>query len=67
MDEYKTETGEFKGNKTISIFNGEKRIVSFGLKKAKAILANIEDIKKFVNANDVDAVKVEDIVVTDQV
>ena len=51
-NEYKTETGEFKGNKTISIFNSDKRVVSFGLNKAKAILASYEDIKAFVEAND---------------
>ena len=49
---YKTEIGEFKGNKTISILSGDKRVVSFGLSKAKAILASYEDIKAFVEAND---------------
>ena len=49
---YKTEVGEFKGNKTISILNGDKRVVSFGLSKAKAILASYEEIKAFVEAND---------------
>jgi len=49
---YKTEVGEYKGNKTISINNGDKRVVSFGLTKAKAILASYEDIKKFVEEND---------------
>ena len=52
---YKTENGEFKGNKTISIFktdgDTEKRVISFGIKKAQAILANFEEIKKFVEAN----------------
>ncbi len=51
-DEYKTETDEYKGNKIISILKGEKRVVSFGLQKARAILANIEDIKKFVHASE---------------
>lgn len=51
MSNYTTETGEFKGNKTISIINGEKRVVSFGIKKAKAIVENIEAIKKFVEEN----------------
>ena len=49
---YTTETGEFKGNKTISIHNGDKRVVSFGLTKAKAIVAAFEEIKAFVEAND---------------
>jgi hypothetical protein len=48
-----TKIGEFKGNKTISLYEGnveEKGYppFSFGLKKAKLILENIEDIKKFV-------------------
>lgn len=51
MSNYTTETGEFKGNKTISIINGEKRVVSFGIKKAQAIIENIEAIKKFVEEN----------------
>lgn len=54
MSDYTTETGEFKGNKTISIINGEKRVVSFGIKKAKAIVENIEAIKKFVEENSVE-------------
>lgn len=52
QNNYKTEVGEFKGSKTISILDGEKRVVSFGLTKAKAILASYEDIKAFVEAND---------------
>lgn len=52
MSDYKVETGEFKGNKTISISKEEKRVVSFGLKKAKAIIENYEAIKKFVEEND---------------
>lgn len=49
---YTTEVGEYKGNKTISISNGDKRIVSFGLTKAKAIIAAFADIQKFVEDND---------------
>ena len=50
---YKTETSDFKGHPTISITteDGEKRVVSFGLKKAAAILECQEDIRKFVEAN----------------
>ena len=51
MSDYKTETGEFKGNKTISLIKDDKRIFSCGVKKAQAILANIEAIKAFVEAN----------------
>jgi len=51
-ENYTTETGDFKGSKTLSISKGEKRVISFGLTKAKAILAAFEDIKTFVEAND---------------
>lgn len=44
---FKTEIGEYKGNKTISIVNGDRRIISFGLNKAKAIVACIDEIRKF--------------------
>jgi hypothetical protein len=41
---------EFKGNKILELpfDDGSGNGVSFGMKKAKAILANIEAIKKFV-------------------
>jgi ribosomal protein L7/L12 len=50
--EFKTEVGEFKGSKTISILKEDKRVLSFGLSKAKAILASINEIKDFVAKND---------------
>ena len=51
--EFKTEVGEFKGNKTISISTSDdKRVVSFGLSKAKAILASVDAIREFVAKND---------------
>ena len=45
---------EFKGNPMIVIKNDEedKFPFQFGLKKAKLILENIEEIKKFVEKND---------------
>jgi len=49
---YRTETGTFKNHAIISIFEGEDKKVSFGVKKAAAILASIEEIKKFVEANE---------------
>lgn len=52
MSQYSTTVGEYKGNKTITINNGDKRVISFGINKAKAILAQVEDIKKFVEEND---------------
>jgi len=45
---------EFKGNPMIVIKNDEedKFPFQFGVKKAKLILENIEDIKKFVEKHD---------------
>jgi hypothetical protein len=45
---------EFKGNPMIVIKNSEedKFPFQFGLKKAKLILENIENIKKFVEKHD---------------
>ena len=48
MSEYKSETGTFKGNKTITLNDGEKRVVSFGYAKAKAIIELNENVKAFV-------------------
>lgn len=44
------ELQEFKGNALICLNPGEKFPFSFGLGKAKMILANIEAIKKFVES-----------------
>lgn len=46
--EYTTVIGEFKGNKVLNIFKGENRVMGFGLKKAQAVLASMEAIRKFV-------------------
>lgn len=45
---------EFKGNPMIVIKNDEedKFPFQFGLKKAKLVLENIEEIKKFVEKHD---------------
>ena len=45
---------EFKGNPMIVIKNDEedKYPFQFGVKKAKLVLENIEDIKKFVEKHD---------------
>ena len=45
---------EFKGNPMLVIKNSEedKFPFQFGLKKAKLILENIDDIKKFVEKHD---------------
>lgn len=51
MSGFKVETDTFKGNKTISLFKDDKRVFSCGIKKAQAILANIEAIKAFVEEN----------------
>lgn len=42
------EIQEYKGNQLICLNPGERYPFSFGLNKAKLILANIEAIKKFV-------------------
>jgi hypothetical protein len=52
-----TKIGEYKGHKTLALLeNGvdyEKYPpFSFGVKKAKLILDNLEDIKKFVEENE---------------
>ncbi|HIH38775.1 hypothetical protein J4460_03285 [Candidatus Woesearchaeota archaeon] len=52
-----SKTGEYKGHKTISLLEEGVEVsdkyppFSFGVKKAKLILENIEDIKKFVEEN----------------
>lgn len=48
------EESEFKGNPMIVLKNDEedKFPFQFGLKKAKLILENIEEIKKFVQKHD---------------
>lgn len=56
---YSSETGDYKGNPTLTITkeyekDGEKKqgkVITFGLTKAEAILSQIEEIKKFVEAN----------------
>ena len=52
---FKAEQGLFKGNPTFTI-NDEAnkeypRVISFGVKKAQAILECIEELKAFVEAN----------------
>lgn len=48
------EESEFKGNPMIVIKNDEedKYPFQFGVKKAKLVVENIEEIKKFVEKND---------------
>jgi len=52
-----TTIGEYKGHKTISLLEEGAQVsdkyppFSFGIKKAKLILENIQDIKKFVEEN----------------
>ena len=50
-------TGEFKGHPTISLIKDENdpRPFTFGMGKAKLILANLEAIKEFVENNGGDA------------
>jgi len=48
------EESEFKGNPMIVIKNDEedKYPFQFGVKKAKLVLENIEEVKKFVEKHD---------------
>lgn len=48
------EESEFKGNPMIVIKNGEddQYLFQFGVKKAKLVLENIEEVKKFVEKYD---------------
>jgi len=49
--------GEYKGNPTISLplggvdKEGNEKLFTFGVKKAKSILEHIEEIKEFVEVN----------------
>jgi hypothetical protein len=53
MSTFKSESGEFKGSKTFSILTADdKRVITFGVTKAKAILATLEELKKFVEENE---------------
>lgn len=42
---------EYKGNKILEIIKDRKLVIKFGLSKAKAIVAMIDEIKKFVKEN----------------
>ena len=50
------EMTEFKGNKMIRLRRSDedKYPFQFGLSKAKLVLAHIEDIKKFVNGEELE-------------
>lgn len=54
---YKTEIGEWKENPIITLFTKSegaqewKKVISFGLSKAEAIINCIDEIKKFINDN----------------
>lgn len=52
MADFDSVTGDFKGNPTITILDDEgQRVTTFGLKKARAIIDRIEDIKTFAKVN----------------
>jgi len=57
VEKYRTEEGEFKGRKILSIYAVQKntgkniRIASFGVNKAIAIIDRIDDIKAFIERN----------------
>lgn len=43
--------GEYKGHPTITLPNGSRKGFTFGVGKARAILAHLEEIRKFVEEN----------------
>ena len=53
---YKTAITEYEGKPMLTIYECKdvevKKLISFGTTKAKAFIANIDDIKKFVEEND---------------
>jgi len=49
---FTSETGEFKGSKTFSVMDGDRRVITFGVNKAKAILSVLKDLEQFVANND---------------
>jgi len=48
------EISEFKGHKVLKLMRSieDKYPMSFGLQKAKLIMENLEEIKKFIEEND---------------
>lgn len=57
LDRYTTEVGEYNGNPTIKLTDTEARNpryadFTFGLSKARMILACIDEIQEFVDSND---------------
>jgi hypothetical protein len=54
---FKTEISEFKGHKTICIVDSyDRRVISFGVNKAKAIIACIDHIRDFVDNSKSDTI-----------
>jgi len=49
-------TSKYKGNPVISLPTGWGKGMTFGLKKAQAILLYLDDIKKFVKENKKDEI-----------
>ena len=58
---FKTEVGEYKGSKTLSIFVEDRRVISFGVNKAKAILACIDQIRQFTELSDKNSINLENL------
>ncbi len=52
MSDFDSTTSVYKNSPVISLLDEDgKRVLTFGLKKAKAIIDRIEDIEAFVKAN----------------
>jgi len=53
--EITAEAGDFKGSPVLSLKEGERLILSFGVRKAHAIVGAFEDIKAFVASHPIEA------------
>ncbi len=53
--EIKTELGDFKGSPVLSLKDGESLVLSFGVRKAHAIVAAFKDIEAFAASHPVEA------------
>lgn len=47
-EDFSTRISEYKGHPILEIHNGRGKLISFGLRKAEAILASVEAIEGFV-------------------
>lgn len=55
MENIKTVVGEFKGSPVLSIKDGESLVLSFGVRKAHAIMGALKDIESFATSHPLEA------------